>query len=145
MTRASTRARASGLIFERSSENLRAMAGLLLRLRLSLRFLLLYLRDVRGEQPIGHWNHPFIPAVVACFVAAEEQQADSSRVERIEHAVGIALMLHAQLTHRTELRSLDLRAIWEGQCRPPFDQQPDAEVDRFLLVAGKAVPPVSEL
>jgi hypothetical protein len=84
--RASERARAAGDIFACNSLNFLAIAD---QPFLSQHCNVLVVESVRQR-------HEFlVPAIVACLVPADQQDRRSTRIERVEHAVRMAAVLHA--------------------------------------------------
>src|ERR1017187_1024620 len=82
-------ARASGDIFARSSLNF-VVFGIVF---------LLDLGKVVVVKLICQRSVFLVPAVIASFIAAQQQKRDAARIEYVEHPVGAPLVLHAQLTH----------------------------------------------
>src|SRR5271166_93631 len=89
-------ARASGDICARSSLNF-VVFGIVL---------FLHLGKVVVVNLIGQRYVLLVPAVIAGFVTAQQQQRDSARIENIKHPVGVALVLHSELTHCRVTRSV---------------------------------------
>jgi hypothetical protein len=67
-------------------------------------------------------NHPVVPAVVARFVAAENQHRGPSRIKRIEDAVRPSVVLNAKLSHMRELGTLDAGTTRVRKSRASFDE-----------------------
>jgi hypothetical protein len=60
-------------------------------------------------KPISDRHELLIPTITRpCLLSANQQYRRACRVERIEHALGPALMLHSKLPHVGVLRPYDL-------------------------------------
>jgi hypothetical protein len=86
-----------------------------------------------------------IPAILASLIASDEQNGVKARIKNIEHPIGAALMLNAQLSNVVFLRARDVRTIGEWKHRPFPDQQQDNKIDTVLFPGVEADPPNLEL
>src|SRR5436190_17805710 len=133
---ASARARASGDIFARSSENecLPAICGLLPQ------FL-----QVLVIEPIGDRDELFVEPLVTGLVAANEQDRSPPRIERIEDAQRPAAALYPQFAHMRMTRSHDPARVRKRQCRTPALQLLNDRGNILLLSLHERIPPDAEL
>jgi len=86
-----------------------------------------------------------IPAIVACLVAANQEQCRPARVKCIEDAIRPSVMLNAQLTHVPVTRRRNSGRMRHLQGRTNCLQKADYEVNALLFGCGQSIPPVAEL
>jgi hypothetical protein len=82
---------------------------------------------------------------LASLIAADEQNGVAARIKNIEHSIGAALMLNAQLSNVVFPRARDVGTIGEWKHRPFADQQLDNKIDTILFPGVEADPPTLEL
>src|ERR1039458_5419225 len=106
-------ARASGGICARSSLNF-VVFGIVF---------CLHLGKVVVVNPIGQRYVLLVPAVVAGFVTAQQQERHTARIENVKHPVGLALVLHAEFTHCGVTRSVYSAAVRKREMRTTVFQR----------------------
>ena len=94
---------------------------------------------------IGLRNKVLIPAGIPGLIAAQKQDANPARIKGIEHAIGTAFMLNAQLAHIREAGTLQRIRVGPLEIRALLLQKPDTVVDAVLLIGGESVSPIAKL
>src|ERR1035438_6057486 len=89
--------------------------------------LLLEFVQVFFEKPVRHRHKLAVPPVVASFVAGNQKDGGTERVERIERPQGSARALCPKLAHLRVTRAGDFRAVKEAQGRAEFHEMPRRE------------------
>src|ERR1035437_4772879 len=101
--------------------------------------------QVSGVNLVGQGHELFIPTRLAGFVASDQQDRGTPGIEGKENPIGPSLVLTAKFTHirkpgtpvdRIGVRPLEMNAL--------LFQKADRKVHAFLLIGGKAVPPLLE-
>ena len=95
-------------------------------------------------KPIGLGNHSLIEAIVAGFVAADEQDRGSPRIESEKRAQRAAAMLRPQFLHVRVLRTGQGVGMRPRKTRADLSQKLDAGRNRFLLIRVERIPPLAE-
>src|ERR1017187_7969512 len=105
--------------------------------------LLLEFVQVFFEKPVRHRNKLAVPPVVASFVAGNQKDGGTERVERIECPQGSARALCPKLAHLRITRAGDFRAAREPQGRAGFHEIPHGARQIVLLPSKESRPAVS--
>src|SRR5262245_38431226 len=86
-------------------------------------------------EAVRDWNLLLVPAIVSRLVAAQQENAGSSRVERIQHTLRPPLVLNSELSHVAVPGRRDARRIWKCERRPMLDEEfyNAAEADLLLV------------
>lgn len=89
-------------------------------------------------EPVRNRNLLFVPAIVSGLVAAQQENAGSSRVERIQHTVRPPLVLDPEFSHVAVPGGCDARRIWEWERWSMLDEEfyDAADADLFLVAEG---------
>ena len=79
-----------------------------------------------------------VPPMVSGLVAAQQENAGSSRVERIQHTVRPPLVLNPEFSHVAVPGRCDARRIWEWERWSMLDEEfyDAADADLFLVAEG---------
>jgi hypothetical protein len=94
---------------------------------------------------IGPGNKFLIPAGIARFVTADQQNSGSPSIERVQNPIRSALMLTSQLFHVRVAGAGNRIGMRPFKVRTTLLQQSNSEVDAILLVLRQAIPPGAEL
>src|ERR1035437_2001005 len=86
-----------------------------------------------------------VPAVIAGFVATEQQKSYAARIKNVKHPVGVSLVLHAQLTQSGMARAVYLAAVRKRKMGATLFQQQNGPFDRYAFGFGEPAPPDFEL
>src|SRR5437867_1121195 len=124
-------ARASGGIFARSSLNF-VVFGIVF---------LLDLGKVVVVKAICQRYVFFVPAVIASFVPAQQQDRHAARIENVEHPVGAPLVLDAQFAHPGMAGSVYFAVVRKRKMGAVLFEQQNGSLDRYAFGFGKSVPP----
>ena len=89
-------------------------------------------------EPVRNRNLLLVPAIVSGLVAAQQENAGSSRVERIQHTVRPPLVLNPEFSHVAVPGRCDARRIWEWERWSMLDEEfyDAADADLFLVAEG---------
>ena len=88
-------------------------------------------------------QHEFVAEpVIACLVAADQENCRVPRITCVEYAKGLSAALNAKLPHVTVSRTHNTRTLRKRQCRPKPHQQLDRGGHGLLLANRKRVPPL---
>jgi hypothetical protein len=93
-------------------------------------------------EPVRNWNEFLVPAIVARFVAPDEQDRASPWIEGLEDSVRAAGMLDARFLHMRVLRGSHHIRMGAPKGRAIALQQDDLGVDVLLLLFREAAPPL---
>src|SRR5260221_2485993 len=89
-------------------------------------------------EPVRNRSLLLVPAIVSGLVAAQQENAGSSRVERIQHTVRPPLVLNPEFSHVAVPGRCDARRIWEWERWSMLDEEfyDAADADLFLVAEG---------
>jgi len=93
---------------------------------------------------VGNRNEHVVPAAIARFVSAHQQQRHTAWIKCVKHAKRSPAMLDSKLAHVPVARSDDTGAVWERQIRPESFEEADRRSNRLLLGRAQAFPPHTE-
>ena len=96
-------------------------------------------------EPVRNRNEFFIPTIIACLVATNQQDGAAARIEREQHAIRSARMLNPKFLHVRVPRRMNQIGVRSRKAWSEFLQQNHFRVHISLLVFGEAVPPIFEL
>src|SRR5450432_3164761 len=82
-----------------------------------------------------------VPAVIADFVATQQQKGYAARIKNVKHTVRVSLVLHAQFTQSGVARAVYLAAVRKREMGATLFQQQNGPFDRYAFGFGKPVPP----
>ena len=96
-------------------------------------------------EPVRDRNLFLVPAIVSRFIAGQQKNAGSSRVERVQHTVGPPVVLNSELSHVAVPGCRDARRIWEWERRPLLDEEFYDATDADLFLVAEGLEPAGEL
>src|ERR1035437_5146738 len=94
---------------------------------------------------IGLGDRFLVPAWIPGLIAAQKQNANPARIEGVEHAIGTAFMLDAQLAHIREAGTFQRIRVGPLEVGDMLLQKPYGIVDAVLLLGVERIPPGAEL
>src|SRR5688572_11309711 len=96
-------------------------------------------------EPVRDRNLLLVPAIVSRLIAAQQENAGSSRVERVQHTVRPPLVLNSEFSHVAVPGRRDARRIWEWERRSMVYQKFNYPADADLFLVAEGLKPSGEL
>jgi len=95
-------------------------------------------------EPIRDRDERIVPAIIARFVSANQENGRAERVERIERSQRFSRTLRTQFPHMAMAGTVHCRTVWKSQSGTKFREESDGISDVVLLVFCQYLPPSTE-